>query len=510
MKRILLTLVLLLAPGLAFGQTWTWPGDIRDHMRKHGVDPSGKSFQELRAGHDYIHNHTQQGTPNPDDYKILAQCPTGDCPPGWSGFGVGGGINIGPSGIGAGVRVGPTTTPQRKPRPCQFWPGGMSRLRIQSGRITGYGSAVCVGFGRERGEWVFLTSAHNLESGGYPELFIRGDWVPADILYKDNLAPIINNQRTSDGPDRAILVAKYDGPLRFRSVSYDPGATRVALCGYPGGSSSPNTPSTICGQLVGVGDWVRVSLERPSQGGFSGGGLFNSNSELVGVWSGGIYAEPILNFIGAFRKLGWRPGNWPQLNEDQDEPPSMTIPEPNPDEPSTNEPTPVPDAALEAIKVELHELHHRLNQIEISVKSVSEGSIGERGEQGERGEPGRAPTKEEINDAVKSYLDQHPPTLTEEDIKRAIESWLKENPPKLNLDDDDLAKRVWKRLPPIYPRWVEEDGKILSEVEGGTYLGQSLPLKVNLIKEIVDEAVARAIAESNREAPKSKASNPSN
>ena len=138
MKRLVLTLLLLtLLSGHAISaQTWTWPGDIRDHMRDHGVNTSNKSLDQLRSEHDFIHNITKQGTPNPDDYKLLAQCPNGRCPT--RGYYIQGGVYIGPQPV--------------KPVPAARndcdWAGGLAEIRVQHGQYVDSGTCVNVGHGR--------------------------------------------------------------------------------------------------------------------------------------------------------------------------------------------------------------------------------------------------------------------------------------------------------------------------------------------------------------------------
>jgi hypothetical protein len=199
----------------------------------------------------------------------------------------------------------------------QRWPGGLARLRVRGGQegTTDYGSAVCVGFGRKPGEWTFLSCSHNFESGGEPELQLAGEWVPATLLYRDKLAEAVETApgqytRVEAGPDRSVLVVNWPGRLRFRPVSLERYVGDVALNGYP---SSPR-PVTIAGQTERHPSAMKAALERPSQGGFSGGGVFNSRQELVGIWTSGShgtgYGHYVAEFIPIFRKLGWAPGNW--------------------------------------------------------------------------------------------------------------------------------------------------------------------------------------------------------
>lgn len=200
---------------------------------------------------------------------------------------------------------------------CQRWPGGLARLRVRGGQegTTDYGSAVCVGFGRTPGEWTFLSCSHNFESGGVPELQLAGRWVPATLLYRDKLAEAVETApgqytRVEAGPDRSVLVVNWPGRLRFRPVLLERYLGDVALSGYP---SSPR-PVTIAGQTERHPSAMKAALERPSQGGFSGGGVFSNNQELVGIWTSGSrgtgYGHYVAEFLPIFRQLGWAPGNW--------------------------------------------------------------------------------------------------------------------------------------------------------------------------------------------------------
>jgi hypothetical protein len=206
---------------------------------------------------------------------------------------------------------------QESPSNCQRWPGGLARLRVRGGQegTTDYGSAVCVGFGRTPGEWTFLSCSHNFESGGEPEVQLAGQWVPATLLYRDKLAEAVETSpghytRVEAGPDRSVLVVNWSGRLRFRPVSLERYVGDVALSGYP---SSPR-PVTIAGQTERHPSALKAALERPSQGGFSGGGVFNDHQELVGIWTSGSrgtgYGHYVAEFLPIFRQLGWAPGNW--------------------------------------------------------------------------------------------------------------------------------------------------------------------------------------------------------
>ncbi|MCA9078196.1 MAG: trypsin-like peptidase domain-containing protein [Planctomycetaceae bacterium] len=195
------------------------------------------------------------------------------------------------------------------------------RARGTDGTID-YGSAVCVGEGRRDGEWTFLSCSHNFESGGEPELFIRGQWVTATILYRDKLAKAIQTgpgqyTRVSDGRDRSVLVVDYPDQLLFRPVSITNDVGPIALSGFP----STTDPQIILGRTQSHRDALKAELERPSQGGFSGGGVFNDRAELVGIWTSGHegtgYGHHVSEFLPIFHKLGWVPDSWRESAEPQ-------------------------------------------------------------------------------------------------------------------------------------------------------------------------------------------------
>ena len=275
LQTVLIIVELLVFAATSDAQTWTWPGDIRDHMQDHGVTVDGKPVSQLRSEHDWIHNITQQGTPNPDDYKLLAQ---------------------------RSLESQQALAPERS-----SWTSGMAKIRVRTNQFTDSGSAVCVGFGRTEGEWTFLTCSHNLESGQTPELLIRGQWVAGTVLYRDRLAPVVNGARTHAGPDRAVVVVQVPENLKYSRVSASWSSGPVEVAGYP----STDKTTVIRGQgRITESGMIRAELQRPSQPGFSGGGVFNAESELVGIWSAHGYAESFGSFLDVFSKLGWKPGNW--------------------------------------------------------------------------------------------------------------------------------------------------------------------------------------------------------
>jgi hypothetical protein len=175
-----------------------------------------------------------------------------------------------------------------------------------------------VGYGRQPGELTFLSCSHNLESGGVPEISVGDEWVKATVLFRDTLAEAVKTgdgqyTRVAEGPDRSVLVISHSGELDYRPVSLDRHAGPVALCGYP----STTEPVTIPGRTRARQHNLHAELARPSQCGFSGGGVFNQRGELVGIWTSGSNGSGcghyVSEFVPIFRQLGWVPANWPRL-----------------------------------------------------------------------------------------------------------------------------------------------------------------------------------------------------
>lgn len=108
------------------------------------------------------------------------------------------------------------------------------------------------------------------------------------------------------------------------------------------------------------------------------------------------------------------------------------------------------------------------------------GPAGARGPQGLQGPPGVAAELDEakIQQIIQSYLDSVLPTTNS----------------GVNTDPSELAKQILPYLPPIYPAWVDKDGKIvdqLLEEDGrpiGVRLGQRLKLRLSSAIKNAEEA----------------------
>lgn len=58
-------------------------------------------------------------------------------------------------------------------------------------------------------------------------------------------------------------------------------------------------------------------------------------------------------------------------------------------------------------------------------------------------------------------------------------------------DFDEITREVLKRLPPIYPQWIDKDGNVISSLDGGVKLGYTMPLRIEVIQELIKREVAR-------------------
>ena len=51
------------------------------------------------------------------------------------------------------------------------------------------------------------------------------------------------------------------------------------------------------------------------------------------------------------------------------------------------------------------------------------------------------------------------------------------------------------QLPPIYPMWIDDKGKVIDEIPGGVRLGEAMPLRIELNVELIRKAVQEALDE---------------
>ena len=49
-----------------------------------------------------------------------------------------------------------------------------------------------------------------------------------------------------------------------------------------------------------------------------------------------------------------------------------------------------------------------------------------------------------------------------------------------DLTDEEI-RLLAKRLPPIYPQWIDNEGKTIDEIPGGVRLGQTMPLRLEAV-----------------------------
>ncbi|MCA9070076.1 MAG: trypsin-like peptidase domain-containing protein, partial [Planctomycetaceae bacterium] len=140
--------------------------------------------------------------------------------------------------------------------------------------VTAYGSAVSIGPSTADQE-LFLTAAHCVAGKIHRlEIGIQRQWYPATVLArKENQADIaVLGVRSPGVPIQAVKLAE-------TGVAQ---GSQVTLTGFPNGGAYRRREGTVIPSRYRNYDLV-VNL--PSVPGESGGGIFNSQGELVGITS---------------------------------------------------------------------------------------------------------------------------------------------------------------------------------------------------------------------------------
>lgn len=335
----------------ANAQSWSWPGDLREHMHEHGVNAEGKSYDQLRIEHDFIHNITNQNIPNSDDYKLLTQyCPGGNCPPsgGGFGFGIGGGFYSNPS---------PNIQPnkpnhQEKQHPCIL----QVRALLTNGKANvGSGCVIAI----KSGYSYIITVAHygdSAQSVRQMQVGYNERWYKCEVLYRN------------DDDDVMLLKCKDTLGNRVFEVAAEAPTKKVNVIAI----------SLLNGFVRTQRGWIAKTVyeEQGSrtihgnryitnivfQSGQSGGVVLYDN-KVVGLISGSDNSEGVLvDWNGIVKALnGWK-SNSPKTEPEN---PPYTKPEPSEPEPK---PTLAPEYKLRM--AELESRHIILSQkMELLLKS---------------------------------------------------------------------------------------------------------------------------------------------
>lgn len=448
-------------------------------------------------------------------------CPGGNCPPrswgGGVGIGLGGGYRQSPRqqpqswDVGVGIGIG-GHLPQQQPR---FQPKYDPRTVIRIGDDQGYFSGVMVG-----GNYV-LTAKHCL-GGGQPRLFAEIGGRRVGLEY----VQISNN---SEGP---VILFAAGGPYPSASVAASPEPANTCVCGV-GYRSGESSQSTIIGRCNGggwmicegrgnvdcdpgtPGAWRCNIVSAPAFGGQSGGPLFNSRGELIGLlsssdhqtsseWISWAVTKAAAEFAINSRRRGGGgqgPVQWgnpapeytpqepePEWGEPAEQPPSIIPPRPTP-RPIQEQPRDDSE-----IRQELAELKAMILNITVNSQpgpAGKDGPPGRDGVDGKDGLPGKnglqglqGPAGRNGKDGVDGK-DADPRTMEAmqvllaqaiADVKR-----LKERQPDATIDPNDIAElraeieRMKATKIPV--QILTQDGKLFDEAE--YTLGSPIKLKLS-------------------------------
>lgn len=163
-------------------------------------------------------------------------------------------------------------------------------------RVTAYGSAVSLGR-LPAGQEIFLTAAHCVAGNIHRlEIGIQRRWYPAIVL-----------TRQENQADIALLRVSFPGdpiPSVKLAESAASNGSQVTLTGFPNGGAYRRREGRVIPSRFLNYDLV---IDQPSVPGESGGGIFNSRGELVGITSATAPAqaptETLATGLTAIRRL---------------------------------------------------------------------------------------------------------------------------------------------------------------------------------------------------------------
>jgi hypothetical protein len=165
----------------------------------------------------------------------------------------------------------------------ECWNGG---CRI----VTGYSSAVSVG-GYEPGEQLFVTCKHCVPAGTKSvAVGVASEWLAGQVV------------AVASNADLAIIRVDHQGQIRTSKIaasSVQPGEN-LTLTGFPlGGAYRRRGGRSINHNFSGIG----LVINQPSQQGESGGAVYNSRCELVGIISATTPVSTLCEDVDAIRGL---------------------------------------------------------------------------------------------------------------------------------------------------------------------------------------------------------------
>ena len=120
-----------------------------------------------------------------------------------------------------------------------------------------------------------------------------------------------------------------------------------------------------------------------------------------------------------------------------------------------------------------------------------QGPPGEQGPPGPKGDPGEV-SNEQLAAIVVAIKEE----LAKDESLRGPQGVPgppgPQGPPGTgaNVDMDQLVEEVIRRLPPIQPQWIDNDGNVIDSAT--VRLGETMPLRIEIIKEMINESNSRS------------------
>lgn len=189
--------------------------------------------------------------------------------------------------------------------------GDVHRIDYQCakcGEHHNHSAASAVPIIQRNGQTFFLTAGHVSERPRQT-VWIAGRPYPVTWL-------ALEYTRNSDGslPDLALLSVKYSGPIKLERIGSVRAGETVLVNGWPGGKHTKRTA-----RVLRVNGWG-LTLNQPSKSGDSGGGIFNSRGELVGItsfttqWQTGCSSHPQMRKFVSDNRPGRGPNFYPETS----------------------------------------------------------------------------------------------------------------------------------------------------------------------------------------------------
>lgn len=119
------------------------------------------------------------------------------------------------------------------------------------------------------------------------------------------------------------------------------------------------------------------------------------------------------------------------------------------------------------------------------------GDKGEKGDKGDKGDPGQDCDPNVVVSLLIQRIKTDPELV---ELLKGNDGQDGANGSVIDLTDDEV-NNLAKRLPPIYPMWIDDNGSVIDEIPGGVHLNQTMPMRVRIDIELIRKIVKQALAE---------------